>query len=50
MGFTSTRADPDVWIREQKYQNRPKTYYEIILVYVDDVLAISESPDNIMKA
>jgi len=50
MGFTSTRADPDVWIREQKYQNRPETYYEIILVYVDDVLAISESPDNIMKA
>ena len=50
MGFVSTRADPDVWIKEQKYENRPETYYEVILVYVDDVLAISENPQNLLDA
>jgi len=48
LGFKSSRADPDVWLREQKYINRRETYYEIILVYVDDVLAILETPQSIL--
>jgi len=44
LGFKSSRADPDAWLREHKYTNCPETYYELILVYVDNVLAISESP------
>jgi hypothetical protein len=48
-GFVSTIADPDVWIqpaaREDGYE-----YYEILLVYVDDVLAISHEPKILIDA
>ena len=40
LGFTPTRADPDVYMRSQKNANG-WPYYEYLLVYVDDVLAIS---------
>jgi hypothetical protein len=40
IGFVSTIADPDVWIRPAAC-NDGYEYYEMLLVYVDDVLAIS---------
>ena len=49
MGFESTKADPDVYIR-------PATkpcgfeYYEMMLVYVDDVLCISHDTNLTEKA
>ena len=42
LNFTSTQADPDVWIRGAK------TYYEMVLVYVDDILVFSKQPKAIM--
>ena len=49
LGFTPTRADPDVNIRTQKTpQGTP--YYEYLLVYVDDVLVVSHNPGKIMEA
>ena len=40
MGFKSSVADPDVWKREATKSNGEE-YYKYILVYVDDLLAIS---------
>ena len=40
MGFKSSIEDPDVWMTEATNSNG-EGYYEYILVYVDDLLAIS---------
>ena len=44
LGYTSTKADSDVWIRPATKPDGFK-YYEILLVYVDDVLCISHHAD-----
>jgi hypothetical protein len=44
MGFASTKADPDVWIRSAT------DHYEMILVYVDDILVFAQDPQKIMIA
>ena len=49
MGFLPCEADPDVWMRRSKRKDGQGDYYEYIAAYVDDVLAISENPDAIMK-
>jgi hypothetical protein len=36
MGFRSSQADPDVWLRPARKQSGEK-YYEYVLCYVDDV-------------
>jgi len=46
-GFTSCRADPDVWMRKQTKPNGDK-YWEYVLVYVDDILVISHDPQSVM--
>ena len=43
MGFMPTVADPDAYRRQNAKPDGFK-YYEYILVYVDDVLIISHSP------
>jgi hypothetical protein len=43
MGFTSTKADPDVWIRSAT------DHYEMILVYVDDILIFAKEPRKVMS-
>ena len=48
LGFTSSLADPDVWMRPA-CKNEGYKYYEYIFVYVDDLLVLSEKPDLIMK-
>jgi hypothetical protein len=45
MGFVPTIADPDVYRRPNAKENGFK-YYEYILVYVDDVLIVSHSPNT----
>jgi hypothetical protein len=40
IGFVSTIADPNVWIRPAACKDRYK-YYAMLLVYVDKILAIS---------
>ena len=46
-GFVSTKGDPDVWMRPAVKPNGFK-YYEYVLCYVDDILAISHAPQAIM--
>ena len=40
LGYKSSKADPDVWMREAVKANGHK-YYEMLFVYVDDILALS---------
>jgi hypothetical protein len=47
MGFTACMADGDVWLRPS-VKPGGEEYYEYILVYVDDILAISINPQAIM--
>jgi hypothetical protein len=49
IGFVSTIADPDVWIRPAA-RDDGYNYYEMLLVYVDDVLAISHEPKVLIDA
>jgi hypothetical protein len=47
MGFSACLADGDVWLRPAIKPGGTQ-YYEYILVYVDDILAISLDPQIIM--
>jgi hypothetical protein len=49
MGFHSSLADPDVWLRPRCKPNGFE-YYEYVLVYVDDLLVLSHDGEKIMKA
>ena len=47
MGFKSSMTDPDVWLRPAiKHDGE---YYEYVLVYVDNILAISANPREILE-
>ncbi len=49
MGYTSCKADPDLWL---KAVTRPKDnvhYYAYILCYVDDILWIHHDPMSVMS-
>jgi hypothetical protein len=48
MGFTSSMADPDVWLRAAT-KSDGETYYEYVLMYVDDILAMSQDAQAILK-
>ena len=48
LGFTSSLADPDVWLRLSK-RSTGEEYYEYVLLYVDDVLVISERAEAILR-
>ena len=49
IGYTPSVADPDVWLRPAIKEDGFK-YWEYVLCYVDDILAISEKPLNTLKA
>ena len=48
MGFKSSIANPDVWLRPA-IKSDGEEYYEYILVYVDDILAISVRAREILQ-
>ena len=48
LGFTSSRADPDVWFRLSK-RSTGEEYYEYVLLYVNDVLVISEKAVAVLR-
>ncbi len=47
LGFTSSRADPDVWFRLSK-RSTGEEYYEYVVLYVNDVLVISEKAEAVL--
>ena len=48
MGFVSCIADPDVWQRPTSKENG-EGYYDYILTYVDDIIAISVNATGILE-
>ena len=48
IGYKPTRGDPDVWIRPA-VKSDGFEYYEMVLVYVDDIFAISHLPTKTLE-
>ena len=48
LNFKSCLTDPDVWMRPA-VKSDGNTYYEYILLYVDDVLVVSENAESILR-
>jgi Reverse transcriptase (RNA-dependent DNA polymerase) len=48
LNYTLMKADPDIWIRPGIKPDRFE-YYEMVLVYVDDVLCVSHNWEATMK-
>jgi len=49
MNFENTRADPDVWRRKARKPSG-QAYWELVFVYVDDLLCMSHNPKDFMNA
>ena len=47
-GYSSCKADPDLWMRKGGKDNGDE-YYEYMLLYVDDTLAIGEHPKEMLE-
>ena len=48
LGFKSSKADSDVWYRPARKSDGTE-YMEYVLLYVDDVLVISENPEAVLR-
>jgi hypothetical protein len=48
MGFMSCKADPDVWFRPSMKEDGTD-YYQYVLLYTDDILAIMEKPETFIR-
>jgi len=48
LGFHSCKADPDIWMRAAQ-KDDGSTYWEYVLLYVDDALCISMNAENILR-
>ncbi len=48
LGFSSSRADPDVWLRLSK-QSTGEEYYKYVLLYVNNVLVISKNAGTVLQ-
>jgi hypothetical protein len=49
MGFLPSRGDPDIWMYQAFNQMTKASYWEYLLVYVDDLLAIVMEPRATLK-
>ena len=49
LGFQPCKADPDLWMREATKPTDGSTYWEYVLLYVDDALAISHRPREVLE-
>ena len=48
LGLSPCKADPDIWMKKAKRADNTD-YWEYVLLYVDDCLAISVSPESIVR-
>ena len=48
IGFRSSIADSDVWLRPEIKPNGDK-YYEYVMTYVDDILVISMDAKGVLE-
>jgi hypothetical protein len=48
MGYSSCKADPDLWLKAVTRPDDNVRYYTYILCYVDDILCIHHDPMSVM--
>ena len=48
IGYKPCLADPDLWMKPMTRKGDCLEYYEYVLLYVDDVLAIGEDPELVL--
>jgi hypothetical protein len=48
MGYTSCKADPDLWLKAGTRPEDKVHYYTYILCYVDNILCIHHDPMSVM--
>jgi hypothetical protein len=49
MGYTSCKANPDVWYKAETRPNDNFRYYAYILCYVDNILCIHHNPMTVLN-
>jgi hypothetical protein len=49
MGYTSYKADPDLWLKAMTRPEDNMHYYAYILCYDDDILCIHHDPMSVMN-
>ena len=49
MGYTSCKADPDLWYKAETRSSDGSRYYAYILCYVDDILCIHDDPMTVLN-
>ncbi len=49
MGYTSCKADPDLWLKAVTKPEDNVRFYAYILCYVDDIVCIHHDPMSVMK-
>lgn len=49
LGYKSCLTDPDVWLRPAVRASDGASYYEYVLIYVDDILCMSHEPKESMR-
>ena len=49
LGFQACKADPELWMRETTKPNDNTIYWEYVLLYVDDALAVSHRPREVLE-
>ena len=48
MGYNPSLDDPDLWIRPMKISSDDFEHYDYVLLYVDNVLSISDDPTEVL--
>jgi len=49
MGYTSCKADPDLWYKAETRPSDNFRYYSYILCYVDDILCVHHDPMSVLN-
>jgi Reverse transcriptase (RNA-dependent DNA polymerase). len=49
MGYTSCKADPDLWYKAETRPSDNFRYYAYILCYVDDILCVHHDPMSVLN-
>ncbi len=49
MGYTSCKADPDLWFKTETRPHDSFRYYAYILCYVDDIICVHHDPMTVLN-
>jgi hypothetical protein len=49
MGYTSCKADPDLWYKAETRPDDNFRYYDYVLCYVDDIICVHHNPMTVLN-